>query len=139
MPHKFYNLKNKKFGRLKVLCKMKKRAPDGCILWKCICDCSNIVYVSSFKLRNGYKRSCGCLQLETRLRHGQYGTRLYFIWNQMKQRCYNKNQDAYRTYGRRGIKICRSWYEDFQTFYDWAMSNGYTDKLTIDRINNDRG
>ena len=52
----------------------------------------------------------------------------------MKDRCYKKNVRAYNTYGARGIRICDEWLNDFKVFYDWAMSNGYTDELTIERI-----
>ena len=55
----------------------------------------------------------------------------------MNQRCQNPNNHKYQSYGGRGIKICEDWKNDFQTFYDWAMANGYRDDLTIDRINND--
>ena len=62
-------------------------------------------------------------------------TRLYGIYTLMKQRCYNPHKDNYYLYGGRGIKVCDAWKNDFKTFYDWAYSNGYTDKMTIDRIN----
>jgi hypothetical protein len=55
----------------------------------------------------------------------------------MKQRCVNPNKQHYEHYGGRGITVCDEWREDFQTFYDWAMANGYSDDLTIDRIDND--
>ena len=64
-------------------------------------------------------------------------TRLYRIWKAMKDRCYRKSNKHYHRYGGRGITICQEWQNDFQAFYDWAMANGYSDKLTIDRINND--
>ena len=69
-------------------------------------------------------------------RHGQSKTRLYRIYNGMKQRCYNKKTAMYRYYGARGIKICDEWLNDFMAFKEWADFNGYTDKLTIDRIDN---
>ena len=55
----------------------------------------------------------------------------------MKKRCYNKNYREYYLYGGRGIKICNEWLGEhgFENFYKWAMSNGYSDELTIDRIN----
>ena len=53
----------------------------------------------------------------------------------MKARCYNRNCKEYRFYGKRGISICQEWLNDFQPFFDWAMKNGYSDDLTIDRIN----
>ena len=52
----------------------------------------------------------------------------------MRNRCYNKNMDEYKRYGGRGIKICDEWLNDFQSFYNWSMSNGYQGDLTIDRI-----
>jgi hypothetical protein len=52
----------------------------------------------------------------------------------MKQRCRNTNNKNYRDYGGRGIKICDEWLHDFQTFYDWAMANGYHEGLSIDRV-----
>ena len=63
-------------------------------------------------------------------------TRLYHIWSTMKQRCHNPNSPQYAKYGGRGIKVCNDWYNSFQIFKEWAISNGYTDDLTIDQINN---
>jgi hypothetical protein len=57
----------------------------------------------------------------------------------MKQRCGNPNNTAFKNYGARGITVCPEWAEDFGKFYDWAMSHGYQDDLTIDRIENDVG
>lgn len=70
-------------------------------------------------------------------RHGGRYTRLYDIWRHMKGRCYNKYDKKYYRYGERGIKVCEEWKNDFKEFHDWAMSNGYSDDLTIDRIDND--
>lgn len=60
--------------------------------------------------------------------------RLYNIWRNMKQRCYNKNHAKYKNYGGRGIQVCDEWRTDFMLFYNWAINNGYKDNLTIDRI-----
>lgn len=65
-----------------------------------------------------------------------YKTRLYSIWENIKQRCYNPNCKQYNDYGGRGIKVCQEWLK-FKPFYDWAMVSGYSDNLTIDRIDND--
>lgn len=67
---------------------------------------------------------------------------LYGVWKSMTQRCYNKNDPRYKDYGGRGITICDEWKNNFQTFYDWSYSNGYSDEklpsgkniLSIDRI-----
>lgn len=71
------------------------------------------------------------------LRHGMRHTRLYDIWRGMKQRCYNPKTNRYKNYGGRGICVCDEWKNDFQSFYNWAISSGYSDDLTIDRINTD--
>lgn len=68
------------------------------------------------------------------IKHGKYHTRLYRIYSNMKKRCYNSNMINYKNYGGRGIKVCNEWLDNFMTFYDWAMDNGYRDDLTIDRI-----
>ena len=70
--------------------------------------------------------------------HGLSCTKLYHCWASMKSRCNNPNSQYYSYYGMRGIKVCEEWY-DFKTFYDWAMCNGYSEGLTIDRIDNDKG
>lgn len=61
-------------------------------------------------------------------------TKIYSIYNNMKDRCYNKNNHAYGNYGSRGIKICDDWLNNFKNFYDWSINNGYIEGLSIDRI-----
>lgn len=61
-------------------------------------------------------------------------SRLYQIWADMKNRCLNENCKSYKEYGGRGITICGEWRIGFETFRDWAYANGYSDELTIDRI-----
>jgi len=110
--------------------------------WDCQCDCGNIISVRTSSLTrkdgNGTK-SCGCQRmehmLETRIIHGESNTRLYKIWKGIRKRCYNKNSVSYVYYGERGIKMCDEWYNDYSTFMEWALSHGYEDSLTIDRIN----
>lgn len=72
-------------------------------------------------------------------KHGKRKTRLYRIWLGMKNRCNNPKTSRYPDYGSRGITVCDEWKDDFQAFYDWSISNGYEDHLTIDRIDNDKG
>ena len=66
--------------------------------------------------------------------NGKGDTRLGIIFRNMLSRCYNKNNKAYKNYGGRGITICDEWLDNFDLFYEWALSNGYKDNLTIDRI-----
>lgn len=68
--------------------------------------------------------------------HGKSYTRLYNIWQGMKQRCTNPNNRNYKQYGGRGIEVCTKWDESFKVFERWALRAGYADNLTIDRIDN---
>ena len=69
------------------------------------------------------------------IRHGKKGTKIYNIWRGMRDRTMHSSHRQYKDYGGRGIKVCDEW-QDFKTFYNWAINNGYKDGLTIDRINN---
>lgn len=75
-------------------------------------------------------------------KHGKSNTRLYRVWHGMKSRCYNKNNPGYHHYGGRGIVVCDEWKNDFMSFYNWAMENGYDEtaprgQYTIERKDND--
>ena len=70
-------------------------------------------------------------------RHGLCESKLYYILAVMKNRCLNPKAQYYHRYGGRGIRVCDEWMKDFQSFYDWAMANGYREGLSIDRIDND--
>ena len=63
--------------------------------------------------------------------------RLHRIYHQIKRRCYNTRTQRYKDYGGRGITMCDEWLENYDNFIDWALSNGYDETLTIDRIDND--
>lgn len=66
----------------------------------------------------------------------KYNKRLYDIWRGMKRRCFEVSHPSYKNYGKRGIIVCDKWINDYTAFRDWAVINGYTDELTIDRIDN---
>lgn len=68
------------------------------------------------------------------LKHGLKNSQLYMTWSRMKRRCNNPNCDKYSYYGGRGIRVCEEWTNDFMSFYNWAITNGYREDLTIDRI-----
>ncbi len=67
------------------------------------------------------------------MEHGLSKTRLYNIYSGMKQRCYNPNNQHYQWYGAKGITICDEWLGDngLQNFFDWSLSHGYDENLTI--------
>jgi len=125
-----------KFGKLTVIsrCENDKR---GKTRWKCVCECGGEIIVRANNLKDGTK-SCGCSRKEIR-KHGLTNERLYRIWALIKDRCNNKNSKSYKNYGGRGIYMCSQWTDDFTTFYQWSLENGYTEKLTIDRTDNDKG
>lgn len=128
------DLLGKKFSKLMVLERAENIGSQA--TWKCQCECGNIVRVRSADLRSGHTKSCGCLIIEKKLTHGHWGTRIYKTWDNIISRCCRLSCREYSRYGGRGIKVYKEWL-DFQNFYDWAMANGYSDKLTIDRIDND--
>lgn len=108
--------------------------------WHCKCDCGNEIDVLGASLKSGNTTACGCRQKigwKNGYKHGLTHTRLHSIWNGMKQRCFSKNNDYYYNYGGRGITMCDEWKNDFKAFYNWSIKNGYSDNLTIDRIDND--
>lgn len=106
-----------------------------------------MVEVTSGNLKAGNTSSCGCYKREiageisrtVNTTHGMTNTRLYTIWTDMKQRCSNPNDKCFHLYGGRGITVCDLWRDSFVSFYKWAISHGYKDELSIDRIDNDRG
>ena len=132
------DISGNRYGKL-VAIKPAGNGKRGRTLWACQCDCGNGKIADISLLNNGHISSCGCYKIESLIKkstkHGKRNSRLYTIWSHMKDRCYNKNSKIYRFYGERGITICDEWLHDFQTFYDWAIENGYSDNLTIDRIN----
>ena len=116
-------------------------------MWKCRCECGNEKEVYQKHLLSGASTSCGCYTAErasyrmkennpTVRKHGMCNTRLYRIWSDMKDRCTNPNNTKYSCYGGRGIAVCDNWHE-FSAFKNWALSNGYDDNLTLDRIDTD--
>lgn len=145
MPKPTIDLTGRKFGRLTVLGRgedatRKNGRHDTTFI--CQCDCGNVTQVMASRLKNGCTQSCGCIHREfigsLNKKHGQTNTRLYAIWERMRARCNNENTKEYPHYGGRGIRVCDEW-DDFEVFREWALQAGYTDKLTIDRIDNSAG
>lgn len=133
------NMVGKTFGKLTVI---RKAFTDkrGEIKWLCNCECGNETVVLGSNLRTGNTVSCGCVVAENKIifgqmnrRHGQSKDRIFRIWTGIRKRCNNPNTRSYSRYGGRGIKICERW-NIFENFYE-DMKTGYSDDLTIDRIN----
>lgn len=135
------DLTGQRFGRLVVQGISCRRGTRGQVYWDCICACGNIRSVQAANLRNGHILSCGCYAMDALRRrsttHGGSGTRLFRIWLAMIRRCERVGQDNYQWYGGRGILVHPLWRKSFAEFQAWAIRNGYTDSLSIDRIDND--
>ena len=135
---RFHDLTGQRFGQLLVI----ERAEDKTTgskpktMWRCLCDCGKETVVWGSSLTQGTTVSCGC----KKRKHGFANKeRLYETWQNMKRRCNNPRNKRYKQYGARGIKVCAEWEHDYVAFRNWAMSNGYADDLTIDRIDVDKG
>lgn len=135
-----------RFGRLTVIepsyasLFMNTRAANDRVV-TCRCDCGNEVDALLGNLTRGNTTSCGCWAREKTAErvtiHGETGSRLYWVWNTMKERVSNPNATSYERYGGRGITICPEWRDSFEAFMTWAMANGYRPGLQIDRVDND--
>lgn len=107
----------------------------------CECTCGAIVVAIQDELLRGHTQSCGCLAKTQRLTHGfarKKKSRLYRCWCDMIARTEKATHASYPDYGGRGIRVCEEW-RDFVAFKDWALANGYSERLTIERRNNDLG
>ena len=131
---KLNNLAGQKFGCLSVI-ERSGSTKRGLAVWHCRCDCGKETDVIGCHLLSGQTKSCGHLRYNSiNFTHRMSKTRLYRIWRSMRNRCFYQKHKSYSDYGGRGITVCSTWEKDFQAFFDWAMKNGYSDNLTIDRI-----
>lgn len=149
----YNDLTGKRFGRLKVI-RYDHSDKNRNAVFLCKCDCGNEKMIMGRRLitRTKPTRSCGCLQKEKakqhlsdlekmglvkhnqRRTHGMSKKHIYKVWINMRKRCFNKNHEHYKYYGYKGIKVCDEWNNSFESFYKWALSNGYEKNLTIERI-----
>lgn len=143
---KVKNLIGQKFGKLTVIeqhgfTKANKHG-NRYAIWYCKCDCGNYCEMNTGTLTRKQNHSCGCLAKENlkkmsnrNITHGMTGTRLYGCYKGMMSRCYREKDIHYNAYGKRGIIVCDEWRGNPKAFIEWAIANGYSDELTIERIN----
>lgn len=124
------DLTGQRFGKLTVSGPARSA---GRAKWLCICDCGKQSIVRSDVLRAGLKRDC-----TPQFKHGYARTKLYSIWANMKDRCHNPNNQAYKWYGDRGIAVCDRWRNSFEAFLA-DMGERPHDRMTLERIDNDKG
>lgn len=139
------DLTGKVFGRLTAL---EKTSPFGSKkpTWRCRCACGAFIETTGERLRIGDTRSCGCLHREQAAQfcrdrettHGGSRSRIYRIWVHMIDRCQRPTHHAAKWYFSKGIRVCEQW-KDFSAFRAWAMSNGYQEDLSIDRVDSNAG
>ncbi|HJA66985.1 hypothetical protein B5F07_18395 [Lachnoclostridium sp. An169] len=141
MPKRI-DLTGKQFNFLRVI-EYSGNTRHGEALWLCECKCGTRKNIPGSKIRKGEIKSCGCMKKElsgiANVKHGMKKTRIYRIWQGIKQRTTNPNNGEFSEYGGRGVDICVEWANSFESFKQWSFENGYSDNLTIDRINNQKG
>ena len=130
------------FGYWEVLSKDAPHHNAHNSYWVCRCKCGNIRTLTRSSLVSGRSVSCGCKPSERRKginkTHGMSKTRLYNEWASMRKRCKSPTGKCANSYCLKGVTVCEQW-EKFEPFRDWALSNGYSDTMTIDRIDNSKG
>ena len=137
------NHAGKRYGRLVAIQRVENDR-SGNAMWLCKCDCGNMKVIKGRSLQSGATKSCGCLHDEKaaeRMRalatkHGLNKHPLERVYSAMHRRCECPKDKAYKNYGARGIYVCDEW-NNYVTFYEWAMQNGYARGLAIDRRDND--
>lgn len=138
---KLKDLKGQTFGRLTVLNRGKDYICKSSmsVVWKCQCECGNILNVRSNQLLSGRTKSCGCFRKERMTTHGLSSSTEKYIYNGMIQRCLNSNHDAYHNYGGRGIKVCDRWSDKEEGFKNFIKDMGLrpSKDYTLDRVDND--
>ena len=111
---KFIDLTGQKFTRLTVV-ELIKEKKDGVYLWLCNCICGGTCRPTSYHLRSGHTKSCGCLKIEKAknrlLTHGMSSHSAYHSWWDMMNRCYNSKHKHFKNWGGRGIKVCEYWHK----------------------------
>lgn len=136
-----WDLTGCRFGNLVVIEKatptVKTTGINGHARWLCLCDCGAQKIIMQSNLLNGHSRRCGCRRGRNSWRHGMSHTRIYVIWQSMKQRCLNPKVSCYPRYGGRGVTVCERWRDSFEAFLN-DMGPSYRDGFSIDRIDNNR-
>lgn len=125
----------KQFGQWTVIADGGK-SKSGKSLVKCQCTCGKVYNIAIGNLENGLSTKCKSCATK---KHGMSRTRIYSEYKSMLGRCYCKSHTSYPKYGAKGVIVCDEWLNNFMAFHDWAMSHGYTDELTLDRLDSTKG
>lgn len=127
-----------KYGRLTMTSNPVKR--DGRTFVSALCDCGIVKEVDYFFLKSGRVKSCGCLRKEItsanmkkNATHGYSKYPLFQIWKAIISRCYNSRDISYKRYGAKGVTMCDEWRNDFLSFNNWCLANGWSKGMQIDK------
>ncbi|MFC2577682.1 MAG: hypothetical protein ACFNQH_01330 [Veillonella parvula] len=140
------DLTGKQFNYLTVIGFSHKEKQGLCTqyYWNCKCVCGKVIKVTRNSLMRG-RKSCGCMNNVAHcgssyhggvVTHGDSKKRIYRIYRKILERCYFDKKSKYY---KNGIGVCDDWKNDYLKFREWSYNNGYTDELTIDRIDNEKG
>lgn len=132
MAGKLKDLTGQRFGKLLAVRRIEN-LKCRVARWQCVCDCGAEHNVFGNHLRTGVTTECTECWRSKRVNRHESTTRLYEIWTGMRKRCDNQSFKQFKDYGGKGVKVCDSWL-DFQAFKKWALLNGYTEIMTIDRV-----
>lgn len=132
-----------KFGSLTAVQQLQ-RNKRGEFIWRFICACGNNYEAAGTAVKSQVKLSknpdvpsCGCInrQVATKLatKHGHSRSRLYKLYYDMRQRCYDKSNARYPLYGGAGVTVCEEWLNHVEVFIEWALNNGHAPGLQLDK------
>lgn len=133
MGRVFTDLTGKVFEKLTVI-RRSENSPLGAVRWECLCECGRVTVTRASRLQNGETKSCGCTRVFKKM-HGMKGLHAYNVWSCMVARCKYTGNPSYSNYGGRGISYPPRW-DTFQGFWE-EMSTGYSEGLSLDRIDNE--
>lgn len=123
------------FGCYTVLNYEEQRSYNS--YWRCRCRCGEIKIVGGSKLVSGSTKSCGCLRRQRMIQqhfvHGETGSPEWVVWQSMRTRCSNPNQQSAKYYIGAGVSVCDRWQNSFENFLS-DMGRKPSSKYSLDRI-----
>lgn len=131
-----------RFGRLVILkTEPNKKGSGSRTIATVQCDCGIVKTILFNNIRKGATNSCGCLNSEIassrceklNIDHGLSRHPLYIVWRGMLNRCSNPDDVSYPNYGAKGVTVCDEWRNNFIVFYNWAIANGWSEGLQLDK------
>ncbi|RAU96847.1 hypothetical protein [Paenibacillus sp. YN15] len=129
------DLTGKVFGNFTVVGINRRHSRGNSWLCRCICGKELVlatVYIVGNKTRRPNK-SCGCTEYKYDGKVQEH-FRIYSIWHNLVGRCYKSERKNYERFGGKGVYVCDEWKDDFIPFLNWSLENGYSEELTLMRV-----